>query len=222
MGRGHANDSESRFLGYVQGIARIIGHADRVGPLHDYCLGLMVARGRKSVEPMAAHIAPNRTSAQHQSMLHFIGRAGWSDKEVLAKVCEMVLPQIEGHGPIEAWIIDDTGLPKKGEHSVGVSHQYCGQLGKQSNCQVAVSLSIANHHASLPVAYQLYLPKVWADDRARRDKAGVPEEIRFQTKNEIALTSVGPAMPDFLAATCCSTLDSVTIPGFARAFPRKG
>ncbi len=160
MGRGHANNSESRFLGYVQGIASIIGHADRVGPLHDYCLGLMVARGRKSVEPMAAHIAPHRTSAQHQSMLHFIGRAGWSDKEVLAKVREMVLPQIERHGPIEAWIIDDTGLPKKGEHSVGVSHQYCGQLGKQSNCQVAVSLSIANHHASLPVAYQLYLDQL--------------------------------------------------------------
>jgi SRSO17 transposase len=190
MGRGHANASESRFLGYVQGLASVIGHADRVGPLHDYCLGLMVARGRKSVEPMAAHIAPHRTSAQHQSMLHFIGRAGWSDEEVLAKVREMVLPQIERHGPIEAWIIDDTGFPKKGEHSVGVSHQYCGQLGKQSNCQVAVTLSIANRHASLPVAYQLYLPKAWADDRARRAKAGVPEEISFQTKNEIALAHI--------------------------------
>jgi len=190
MGRGHVNASESRFLGYVEGLASVIGHADRVGPLHDYCLGLMAARGRKSVEPMAAHIAPHRTSAQHQSMLHFIGRAGWSDEEVLAKVREMVLPQIERHGPIEAWIVDDTGFPKKGEHSVGVSHQYCGQLGKQSNCQVAVTLSIANHHVSLPVAYQLYLPKAWADDRARRAKAGVPEEISFQTKNEIALAHI--------------------------------
>src|SRR5215203_3403813 len=125
MGRGHVNAGESRFLGYVEGLASVIGHADRVGPLHDYCLGLMVARGRKSVEPMAAHIAPHRTSAQHQSMLHFIGRSGWSDEEVLAKVREMVLPQIERHGPIEAWIVDDTGFPKKGEHSVGISHQYC-------------------------------------------------------------------------------------------------
>jgi SRSO17 transposase len=190
MGRGHGNASELRFFDYIQGLASVIGHADRVGPLNDYCLGLMVARGRKSVEPMAAHIAPHRTSAQHQSMLHFVGTAGWSDKKVLAKVREMVLPQIERHGPIEAWIIDDTGLPKKGEHSVGVSHQYCGQLGKQANCQVAVSLSIANHHASLPVAYQLYLPKVWAQDSARRDKAGVPEEISFQTKNEIALDHI--------------------------------
>jgi len=133
-------------------------------------------------------------------MLHFVGAAGWSDEKVLAKVREMVQPKIEAHGPIEAWIIDDTGLPKKGEHSVGVHHQYCGQLGKQSNCQVAVSLSIANHHASLPVAYQLYLPKVWADDRARRGKAGVPEDISFQTKPEIALAHIRwPAKPDFLA-----------------------
>jgi SRSO17 transposase len=139
---------------------------------------------------MAAHIAPHRTSAQHQSMLHFVGAAGWSDEKVLAKVREMVQPKIEAHGPIEAWIIDDTGFPKKGEHSVGVSHQYCGQLGKQSNCQVTVTLSIANHHASLPVAYQLYLPKVWADDRARRGKAGVPEDISFQTKPEIALAHI--------------------------------
>src|SRR3982075_3126531 len=150
MGRGRAKGIESRFLGYVQGLGSVIGHADRVQPLHDYCLGLMVARGRKSVEPMAAHIAPHRASAQHQSMLHFVGVARWSDEKVLAKVREMVLPQIELHGPIEAWIIDDTGLPKKGKHSVGVSHQYCGQHGKQANYQVAVTLSLANHHASLP------------------------------------------------------------------------
>ena len=99
----------------------------------------------------------------------------------------MVLPEIERHGPIEAWIIDDTGFPKQGRHSVGVARQYCGQLGKQDNCQVAVSLSIANHHASLPVAYRLYLPQDWAKDRSRRRKAGVPEEISFKTKPEIAL-----------------------------------
>src|SRR5262245_1943583 len=115
MGGARTEDSESRFLRYVQGLASVIGHADRVGPLHAYCLGLMVSRGRKSVEPMAAHIAPHQTSAQHQSMLHFVGNAGWSDEQVLAKVREMVLPQIEPHGPIEAWIVDDTGFPKKGE-----------------------------------------------------------------------------------------------------------
>jgi SRSO17 transposase len=148
---------------------------------------------RKSVEPMAAVTAPERTAAQHQSLLHFVGEGRWSDERVLAKVREMVLPAIERHGPIEAWIIDDTGFPKKGTHSVGVARQYCGQLGKQDNCQVAVSLSLANAHASLPVAYRLYLPESWASDTARRKKAGVPEEIGFQTKPEIALDQIRAA-----------------------------
>ena len=129
---------------------------------------------------MAAVTAPERTAAQHQSLLHFVGEGGWSDERVLAKVRQMVLPAIERHGPIEAWIIDDTGFPKKGRHSVGVARQYCGQLGKQDNCQVAVSLSLANADGSLPVAYRLYLPQDWAADAARRKKAGVPEEIGFQ------------------------------------------
>ena len=112
---------------------------------------------------------------------------------MLAKVREMVLPAMERHGAIEAWIIDDTGFPKKGRHSVGVTRQYCGQLGKQDNCQVAVSLSIANHEASLPVAYRLYLPKDWASDRERRRKAKVPREVGFATKPEIALAQIRAA-----------------------------
>ena len=182
-----ADDSESRFAGYVDGLVSVIGHADRAGPLRDYCVGLMLPCERKSVEPMAAVTAPERTAAQHQSLLHFVGNAAWSDERVLAKVREMVLPEVERHGPIEAWIIDDTGFPKQGRHSVGVARQYCGQLGKQDNCQVSVSLSVANHYASLPVAYQLYLPQDWAQDHKRRRKAGVPEEVSFKTKPEIAL-----------------------------------
>jgi len=182
--------SETRFAAYVEGLVSVIGHADRAGPLHDYCTGLMLPGERKSVEPMAAKTAPARTAAQHQSLLHFVGVAPWSDEKVLAKVRAMVLPAIEKQGPIEAWIIDDTAFPKQGTHSVGVHHQYCGQLGKQANCQVAVSLSLANHDASLPVAYRLYLPKDWAEDGARRDKAGVPVEIDFKTKPEIALEQI--------------------------------
>ena len=155
--------------------------------MRDYCTGLMMPCERKSVEPMAAVTAPARVAAQHQSLLHFVGAGGWSDKLVLAKVREMVLPEVERHGAISAWIIDDTSFPKQGRHSVGVARQYSGQLGKQDNCQVAVSLSLANRHASLPVAYRLYLPQEWASDRARRRKAAVPEEIAFKTKPEIAL-----------------------------------
>jgi SRSO17 transposase len=182
--------SESRFAEYVEGLVSVIGHADRAQPLRDYCTGLITACERKSVEPLAAATAPGRVEAQHQSLLHFVGEGHWSDERVLAKVREMVLPEIERHGPIQAWIIDDTSFPKKGRHSVGVARQYCGQLGKEDNCQVAVSLSIGNSHASLPVAYRLYLPQDWAVDGERRGKAGVPEDISFKTKHEMALDQV--------------------------------
>src|SRR5258708_7540226 len=193
MGHRRRDASESRFDAYVEGLVSVIGHADRARPLRDYCMGLMMPCERKSDEPMAALTAPGRTAAQHQSLLHFVGQGRWQDGRVLAKVREMVLPRIERHGAIEAWIIDDTGFPKQGRHSVGVARQYCGQLGKQDNCQIAVSLSLANHDASLPVAYRLYLPEEWTGDAKRMRKAGVPEEISFKTKPEIALDQIRAA-----------------------------
>jgi SRSO17 transposase len=110
----------------------------------------MMPLERKSVEPLAAMTSPGHACAQHQSLLHFVGLSPWSDEGVLAKMREMVLPSMERQGPIEAWILDDTATPKKGKHSVGVAHQYCGQLGEYANCQASVSLSLANHHASPP------------------------------------------------------------------------
>jgi len=190
MDQGSERNIETRFAAYVEGLSSVLGHADRIGPLRDYCTGLILPGERKSVEPMAARTAPARTAAQHQSLLHFVGVATWSDEQVLTKVREMVLPLMERQEPIQTWIIDDTAFPKKGTHSVGVQHQYCGELGKETNCQVAVSLSIANHSASLPVAYRLYLPKEWIKDKARRKKAGVPRDIGFKTKPEIALDQI--------------------------------
>ena len=189
-----ADESEARFAAYMETLASVIGHTKRVGPLKDYCTGLILPCERKSVEPMAAVIAPTRASAEHQSLPHFVGQSRWSDEAVLAKVPELVLPAIESSGPIEAWIADDTGLPKKGVHSVGVARQYCGRLGKQDNCQVTVSLWVANHAASLPIAYQLYLPEEWADDAARRAQAHVPKTAAFQTKPEIALEQIKAAL----------------------------
>jgi SRSO17 transposase len=194
MDRRLKDESESRFSAYVEGLVSALGHADRAAPARDYCLGLLVPGERKSVEPMAAVTAPARVAAQHQSLLHFVGNAPWSDERVLAKVRELVLPSLEREGPIEAWIIDDTGFPKKGRHSVGVTRQYCGQLGKQDNCQIAVSLSVANHAASLPVAWRLYLPQDWAADPERRAKAGVPAAVTFQTKPAIALSHIRAAL----------------------------
>lgn len=193
MSQLHDASSEARFPAFVEELVGVIGHADRAGPLRDYCTGLLLPGERKSVEPMAAITAPSRTAAQHQSLLHFVGQSPWSDETVLAKVASLVTPAIESTGRIEAWIIDDTSFPKKGKHSVGVARQYSGQLGKQDNCQVAVSLSIANDAASLPVAYRLYLPQDWANDPARRQKAGVPEDVVFKTKPMIALDQITAA-----------------------------
>jgi SRSO17 transposase len=188
--------TQERFRRYAADLASVLGHADRVRPFGDYCVGLLSAEGRKSVEPLAAVTAPERTAAQHQSLLHLVAQAPWSDQAVLSRVRERVLPSITSEEPIQALIIDDTGFPKKGSHSVGVARQYCGQLGKQDNCQVAVSLSVATHQGSLPVAYRLYLPKDWAEDAVRRAIAGVPDDVIFQTKPEIALRQLRQALAD--------------------------
>ena len=186
--------SKLRFSEYVEALATVLRREDRAGPFKDYCTGLLMPGERKSVEPMAAIIAPARVSAKHQSLLHLVGQAAWSDEAVLAKARELVLPAIEAQGKIEAWIVDDTGFAKKGVHSVGVARQYCGRLGKTDNCQIAVTLSIANHAASLPIAYRLYLPEDWAVDEARRKEAGVPDDVTFRTKPEIALAQIRAAL----------------------------
>lgn len=192
-------DSEARFSSYVEELSACLGHADRMAPFRSYCTGLLLPGERKSVEPMAARLRPDRTSAEHQSLLHFVGQSCWDELALLRAVRTAVVPVMTELHPIEAWIVDDTGIPKKGRHSVGVARQYCGQLGKQDNCQVAVSLSVATSVASLPVAWQLYLPEVWANDGARRRKAKVPEAIRFQTKPEIALGQIASALGEGIA-----------------------
>src|SRR5215218_5674890 len=188
-----SEDRQERFAAYIEALAEVIGHVDRAEPLRDYCLGLLLPGERKSVEPIAAVTAPARVSAKHQSLLHFVANAPWSNERVLSRIQELTLPIIEGSGAIEAWIIDDTGFPKKGRHSVGVARQYCGQLGKRDNCQVAVSLSLANHAASLPIAWRLYLPLEWTADAERRAASGIPETVGFLTKPEIALEQIRAA-----------------------------
>jgi len=194
-----SDGAEARFEAYADGLASVLGHATRAVGLKDYCTGLMLPLERKSVEPLAAATSPARVSAQHQSLMHFVSISPWSQERLLAKVRELVLPVIERHGPIEAWIIDDTGFRKQGRHSVGVARQYLGEIGKQDNCQVAVSLSLASAWASLPVAFRLYLPKDWAEDGARRRKAGVPQDVTFATKPEIALEQIRAAAAAGLA-----------------------
>lgn len=179
-------DLSKEFKQFMAHLAKGLGHADRHSGLSGYCTGLMLPLSRKSVEPMAARLDPLHASARHQALHHFVAKAEWSDTELLNRVAQWVVPRMD-LSTGAWWIIDDTGFPKKGSHSVGVTRQYCGVLGKQDNCQVAVSVSLACEQGSLPVAWQLYLPKIWAEDDARRQKSGIPEDIGFATKPQIAL-----------------------------------
>jgi SRSO17 transposase len=193
--------ASERFERYMEHLAAGLGHVDRQAGLRGYCTGLILPGARKSVEPMAARIDPLHASARHQALHHFVARAEWSDQEMLRRVAQWVVPKMD-FASSGFWIIDDTAFPKKGLHSVGVARQYCGVLGKQDNCQVAVSISLANEQASLPVAWQLYLPKAWADDPARRQKAGVPAEVGFATKSEIALAQLQALLADGAPKHC--------------------
>jgi SRSO17 transposase len=160
----------------------------------NYCKGLLLPGERKSIEPMAARLDSQNVQPVRQSLHHLVAKAPWSDETLLDEVRHQVLPAMQKQGPVVAWIVDDTGFPKKGKHSVGVTRQYCGQVGKQENCRVAVSLSVATWSSSLPIAYRLYLPKEWAEDSERLEKAEVPEEVEFQTKPEIALDQIRAAV----------------------------
>ncbi|HMM53311.1 MAG TPA: IS701 family transposase [Burkholderiaceae bacterium] len=197
-------DELQEFDRYLAHLGAGLGHADRLAGLRGYCVGLMAPLARKSVEPMAAHLWPQATRSRHQSLHHFVADSPWSDEEMLRRVAQWVVPAMdfqEGGW----WIVDDTGFPKKGKHSVGVARQYCGQLGKQDNCQAAVSISLACQSASLPVAWRLYLPQDWADDPVRRNKAGVPSDVQFATKGQIALEQIRCLMAQGAPRHCVLT-----------------
>jgi SRSO17 transposase len=148
-------NDDQRFEHYLDALAEAIGQGPRAERLRGYCTGLLLPGVRKSIEPMAARLGPDRARSLHQSLHHFIADGAWSDDAVLAAVRTQVLPSIVAHGPIRFAIVDDTGMPKKGKHSVGVARQYCGEVGKVDNCQVLVSLSVANDTACLPIAAAL-------------------------------------------------------------------
>jgi SRSO17 transposase len=149
-----------------------------------YLIGLLGPGERKSVEPMAERVAPGEKEQLH----HFVATSKWETGPIED---ELLLHADALLGGEDAYlVIDDTGIPKKGEHSVGVAHQYCGQVGKQANSQCMVSVTLARNEQPLPVALRLYLPKEWTDDRERCRKVGVPDEIEFRTKWQIALDEI--------------------------------
>jgi SRSO17 transposase len=222
----------ARFDHYIDRLAEAVGHADRQAPLTAYLTGLLLPGERKSIEPMAARLEPRHVSRAHQSLHHFVANAPWEARELLAVARDYALAQLERHAPVGAWVVDDTGIPKKGKHSVGVTWQYCGVLGKQANCQVAVTVSLANKTMSVPAAWRLYLPEKWAQDPKRRSEAGVPREVEFLKKWQIALEEIdlllaedlpiAPVVADAGYGDTTEFRDGLTERGFSYALGIKG
>ncbi|MEX2503032.1 MAG: IS701 family transposase [Trueperaceae bacterium] len=186
----------ARFDGYVESLVSAVGHADRRWPLEAYVTGLLLPGERKSIEPVAARVDPANVGRAHQALHHFVAVSPWDEREVLRVAREYALELLERQAPVAGWVIDETSFPKKGRHSVGVARQYCGTLGKEANCQVAVSVSLANRSLSVPAGWRLYLPKEWTSDPERCASAGVPPEVTFLKKWEIALESIGDLLAD--------------------------
>jgi SRSO17 transposase len=187
---------ESQFEDYCNALVAVLGHADRHEPAKLYLKGLLLPGERKSVEPMAARLCPEDVRSTHQSMNHLVAAADWDDQAVLGIVAKQLAPALVKKDERCWWILDDTSHVKKGQHSVGVARQYCGRLGKMENCQLAVSLSLANSYGSVPLDYRMYLPEEWTEDRTRCRKAGVPEQIEFRTKGQIAREEIERALTE--------------------------
>lgn len=187
---------KSRLEDYLETLGSALGHKARRASFATYALGLLSDAERKSVEPIAARARclPEETDAAHQRLLHFLTDASWDDGAVRLAAAQHALKYMTAEEPVEAWIIDDTGFLKQGKHSVGVQRQYTGSAGKVTNCQVAVSLSLATRGEHLPVDFELYLPTSWTEDAERRREAGIPEERVFKTKPQLALEMVTGAL----------------------------
>lgn len=184
-----------QFTEYLEHLAQGLGHKDRRAGLRDYCTGLMQTLGKKNAQSMAQRFETADAVARHQALHHFVSRATWSDEEILRRVAQWVVPRIDFDSG-GWWTIGYTEYIKYGGHSVGVARQRCVVSGKRENCQVAVNVSLACEHGSLPLAWRLYLPQVWADDETRRMKVGVPAEIQFATKTQIALQQIEGLLSD--------------------------
>ena len=193
-------DTGRRLEAYFDAIGELLGHPARRASFATYALGLLAEGERKSVEPISARACadPEKVDALHQRLLHFLNDSEWSDRDVRRAAAMHAVAALTEREPISAWLIDDTGFLKQGDHSVGVQRQYTGSAGKVTNCQVGVSLSLATATEHLPVDFELYLPHKWTDRPELRAEARIPEDIVFRTKMELALTMLDRALADCL------------------------
>ena len=194
------NDGRDRLESYFDGIGNILGDARRKASFAMYCMGLILEGERKSMEPIAARLSgnPRDTEHAHDHIQHMLTDGKWSDRDVRRFAAREGVAALTIRGPVVSWILDDTGFLKQGDHSVGVQRQYTGSAGKTTNCQVAVSLTVATATDHVPVDFEIYLPECWANDPERRAEAKIPESVQFQTKPQLALVMIDRAIHDDL------------------------
>lgn len=179
------------FQSFIEPLVAGLGRSERREGAALYLQGLLMPGHRKSIEPMA-----ERLQVDSQKLQQFLASSPWDAQSVWQAIRRDVVPLFE---PLQAWIVDETGWLKQGKHSVGVSHQYCGAVGKQAQCQVSVELVVSDGEIAAPVGAQLYLPEGWIKDATARKVAGVPKELQFQTKPEIAISLIQSAVADGLS-----------------------
>jgi len=175
-----------RLVKFLEPLLSLMGRAERRSWGAFYVQGVLLEGGRKT----AAGIA-NRLGGDEQALQQFLNQSPWEWNPVRRELAQQMTKFVS---PRCGWIIDDTGFPKKGDHSVGVARQYSGTLGKIGNCQVAASLNYATDEASFPLDFALYLPEEWLDDPVRRRKAGIPKNMVFRRKWELALEMIDRAL----------------------------
>lgn len=187
MDKSQLQECRARLETYLRDLLEAVGRSERRHWGSVYIRGLLLNGERKSIEPMANRLPDGNIQAMQQ----FIGQSPWDHMPIRRRLAERMSRELV---PTHAWIVDDTGFPKKGDHSVGVARQYSGTLGKVGNCQVAVSLHLATDEACMPLNFALYLPESWINDRQRMKRAGVPEGSSFKTKWELALDLIDEAL----------------------------
>lgn len=186
MNRREITRLDRELTAFVDELVAGMGRKERLRALGWYITGLLLDGERKSIEPMAGRLVDSsgEVEAMRQRLQQAVTVSNWSELELWRRLAQKVDAELPG---VEAIVIDDTGFPKKGSHSVGVARQYSGTLARVDNCQVAVSVHLAGENGSACVGMQLYLPESWASDSARRSKAGVPPSVEFKTKTKMAL-----------------------------------
>jgi SRSO17 transposase len=186
-------EMELELESYLSAMLGSLGGKQRVAALFQYVSGLLLDGKRKSIEPIAQRLASREEDVQaiRQRMQRAVSEASWDEREVYARIGERVDERMPG---LKAYALDDTGIEKWGDHTVGVKRQYSGTLGKIGNCQVVTTLHVVGDESSCCLGGRLYLPEEWVDDAKRRKKGRIPPEVAYQTKPEIGLSLIDEAL----------------------------